>query len=125
MVDFASYGDVAARWRPLSIAEIEIADMLCADASDMIRARWPDVDARIDSGALAASSVTRVVAGMVKRAMLVGPNEGVESSTQTAGPFSTSAKYANPTGALFFGQEDIRLFEPESFVRRAVNGWLA
>lgn len=122
---FATYTDVEARWRPLSAAEEAIADQLAVDASDMIRERWTDIDARIANGAVPASSVTRVVAYMVKRAMLVGDAEGLESQQQTAGPFSVNNKYTNPNGNLYFTAADVLVFEPEGSVPTARVGWLA
>lgn len=121
---FATADDVAARWRTLLPAEETIANTLCVDASDMIRTRWSDVDDRIAAGTLAATSVTRVVANMVKRAMIVGDNEGLESRAETAGPFSHSDKFANPNANLYFTADDLRLFEPEEYAKRAVVGWL-
>ena len=91
----------------------------------MIRSRWSDVDARITNGALTAESVKRVVATMVKRAMIVGANEGLESFSEGTGPFNHSGKFANPNANLYFTAEDLRLFEPEEFAGRAVMGWLA
>lgn len=122
---FATYADVEARWRTLSDAERAAADVLAADASGMIRDRWSDVDARIANGALSSESVTRVVAFMVKRAMINADSEGLESRSQTAGPFSVSDKYANPTGNLFFSAADLLVFEPEGYAPTARMGWLA
>lgn len=122
---FATFEDVQARWRTLSSDEETVANTLAADASDMIRTRWADVDARITSGALDADSVKRVVANMVKRAMIVGDSVGLESRSQTAGPFGVSDKYANPNANLYFTADDLRLFEPQEYAKRAVVGWLA
>lgn len=122
---FATYADVEARWRTLTSSEQTVATTLIADASDMIRTRWPDVDQRITDEALAAESVTRVVANMVKRAMIVGDNEGLESRQQTAGPFGVNDKFANPNANLYFTADDLRLFEPQEYAKRAVVGWLA
>lgn len=122
---FATYVDVEARWRTLTSAERAIANTLAADASDMIRTRWSDVDARIAAGSLDALSVKRVVANMVKRAMIVGDNEGLETRSETAGPFSYADKFANPNANLYFTQDDLRLFEPQEYAKRAVIGWLA
>lgn len=108
---FATAADVADRWRTLTPAEENTADTLAADASDMIRSRWPDVDDRIAAGALTALSLTRVVANMVKRAMIVGDNEGLESRSETAGPFSVSDKFTNPNANLYFTAEDVRLLD--------------
>ena len=108
---FASASDVAARWRTLTSAEVATADVLAVDASGMIRDRWSDVDSRIAAGTLSAASVTRVVAHMVKRAMIAGDAEGLESRSQTAGPFGVSDKFANPNANLYFTAEDLRLLE--------------
>ena len=122
---FATYVDVQARWRTLSTAEQAVANQLAADASDMVRERWPDVDSRVANGSLAAASVTRVVAGMVKRAMINADSEGLESRSQTAGPFGVSDKYANPLSTLFFTSADVLLFEPAGVRPRSRVGWLA
>lgn len=108
---FATADDVEARWRTLSSTEATTANTLSYDASDMIRTRWPDVDDRIASGSLTADSMTRVVASMVKRAMIVGDREGLESRAQSAGPFSVSDKFANPNANLYFTAEDLRLLD--------------
>lgn len=122
---FATADDVAARWRTLTSDEEAVADTLAADASDMVRTRWTDVDARIADGSLSADSVKRVVAMMVKRAMLVGDSIGLETRSETAGPFGYSDKFANPTANLYFTTDDLRLFEPDTYAKRAVVGWLA
>jgi hypothetical protein len=122
---FATHADVEARWRPLSDAEDDIADQLAIDASDMIRERWADIDDRIAAESVAATSVTRVVAGMVKRAMINADSEGLESRAQTAGPYSVNDKYANPLSTLFFTAADILVFEPDGYTRKVLVGWLA
>ena len=38
---------------------------------------------------------------MVKRAMLAGDTAGVQSATQTTGPFSDTVAYSNPDGDLY------------------------
>ncbi len=107
---FATAQDVEDRWRTLTPEETAVADVLIVDASDIIRTRWPDVDARVaSSGALTAGSLLRVVANMVKRAMINAGTEGLESRSQGAGPFSVSDKFANPNANLYLTSEDIRL----------------
>lgn len=120
---FATATDVAARWRPLSTAETAIADTLAADASDMIRNRWPDIDLRVAGDNPTALSVTRIVAAMVKRAMLVGDAEGLSQHMEVAGPFQQRQTFANPNGNLYFTSEDIRVLSGET--ARAKMGWLA
>ncbi len=106
---FATAQDVSDRWRTLTPEETAVADVLIVDASDIIRTRWPDIDARVASGALTAGSLLRVVANMVKRAMINAGTEGLESRSQGAGSFSVSDKFANPNANLYLTSEDIRL----------------
>lgn len=122
---FATAADVAARWRTLTSAEASVANILTTDASSMVRERWSDVDARIAAGTLSADSVKRVVAYMVKRAMINADAEGLESRAQTAGPFSVSDKFSNPLSSLFFTAADILVFDPSGSSRKAYVGWLA
>lgn len=122
---FATYADVESRWRTLTSAEQGIADQLAIDASEMIRERWTDIDDRIATETIAATSVARVVAGMVKRAMINADAEGLESRAQAAGPFSVNDKYANPLSNLFFTSADILVFEPDGYSRKSLVGWLA
>lgn len=125
MVAFATHEDVEARWRPLSDAEDAVADRLAMDASDMIRERWPDVDDRITAGSLTADGLTRIVAQMVKRAMIVGDALGLESRAQTAGPFSVSDKFSNPTGNLYLTNADILYLDGVGYSSQVRMGWLA
>jgi hypothetical protein len=115
---FATADDVAARWRPLSSDEQDRADLLASDASALIRARYADVDARVASGDLDGQTVTIVVAGMVRRAMIgAAAGDGVTQSSETVGPFSHSQSYANPMGNLFLTAADdllIRGYRPRA-----------
>lgn len=111
MSPFATREDVEARWRPLTPDEQRVASTLLDDASDMIRVRWPDTDARVTAGSLSAASLRRVVANMVKRAMMVGPLEGVDTQSQNAGPFGVSIKPSNPNANLYLSAEDVKLLD--------------
>lgn len=99
---FADPDDVAAIWRPLSAAEQITALALLVGASAMIRAQYPGIDDQVTSGAVDAGTLTFVAASMVKTAM-IGPTAaaGATQTSQTVGPYSMSASYANPTGNLF------------------------
>jgi hypothetical protein len=80
---FATAADVAARWRPLTSAEEQTAEVLAGDASALIRARFPGIDGQVDPDIL-----TMVVAGMVKRA-LVAPKTGCRRSQRAPAPTRT------------------------------------
>lgn len=122
---FATHTDVESRWRPLTDAEDAIADQLAIDASEMIRERWSDVDDRVTAGSLAADTLTRIVAQMVKRAMISADAEGLDSRSETVGPFAVSQKYANPNGNLYFSANDIATLDGTGFTSRSRVGWLA
>lgn len=124
MEPLASVDDVVARWRPLSEAEAVVVETLLSDASNMVRLRWPDIDARIADSAVVADAVVRIVAGMVRRAMLNRGSEGVESGSHTTGPFGDSVKFTNPNNNLFLTADDIRALDPFGGSPRVKMGWL-
>jgi hypothetical protein len=72
--------DVAARWRPLTAAEEDVAAAFIEDASAIVRARVPTVDARLADGSLSGDLVAMVVAGMVRR-LMQSPPPGMSSWT--------------------------------------------
>lgn len=100
MTDLASLTDVVNRWRPLTAAEQTVAAALLGDASAIVRANFPGVDADVASGAVSAATAAGVVAGMVKRAMMHA--DGVKS--EGVGPYSVS--YDNALGSLFLTAAD-------------------
>lgn len=102
---YATPEDVAARWRPLTPSEEIVASTLVDDASELIRAEFPGIDAQVDSGALSAGLLRIVVSNMVKRA-LIAPSDGVSQASEGTGPYSHSESYANPMRNIF-------LTEPE------------
>lgn len=125
MADFAVWQDVQARWRLLTSVEQGVATTLLGDVSDLIRSRFPDVDARIANGSLTTASVKRIAAAAVKRAMISSDAEGLESRAQAAGPFSVSDKFANPNGNLYLTADDVRLLGGDYSAATARVGWLA
>lgn len=105
---FATADDVAARWRPLTSAEETVAATLVADASALIRARFPGIDAQVANGGLDPQILTIVVSGMVKRA-LVAPADGVSQESEGIGPYSHSQSFANPMRNVFLSAADLTL----------------
>ena len=109
---FATASELAARWRPLTPAEQATAGTLLSDASLVIRAECPDVDARTTAlpPTLDPDILKMVACAMVKRAMIAGADaEGVTAQQQTAGPFSQSLTYSNPMGNLYLTKAEKRL----------------
>lgn len=110
MAAFATVSDLEARWRPLSPAEETRATVLLGDAAARIRAAVPDVDDRIDDGTLDPDLPLIVSVEMVKRAMLAPVDQAPAGQVQqTAGPFSQSISYTNPTGDLYLTKAERRL----------------
>lgn len=91
---FATYSDLATRWRTLSAAEQSRATVLLSDASDLIRDLAP--------APINEATAKAIVCTMVKRAMQ-GPADldGVTQHQQTAGAFSQGVTFANPSGDLY------------------------
>lgn len=111
---FATPEDLAARWRPLATEEQALALVLLEDASARIRVEFPDVDARIaaDPQELDPAVPRMIVCAMVKRAMLAGTDQAVAASIQqTAGPYSQSTTFANPTGDLYLTSGERRMLK--------------
>lgn len=99
---YATAQDLADRWRPLTPAEVERATVLLGDAATRIRVAVPDVDARLASGVLDPDVPLLVSVEMVRRAMLAPVDQAPAGQVQqTAGPFSQSVSYTNPTGDLY------------------------
>lgn len=113
-VPFATVSDLEARWRTLSTAEKTRATALLEDASYMILARCESaatVDDDDTVGRLQRESVLRsIVCAMVQRSMVSGDTTpGVKTTQETAGPFSQSFTFANPTGDLYLTAGELKL----------------
>ena len=98
---YASHADVEARWRTLTAAEEAQADTLCADASAII-----DSLVTVDASKLELAKV--VVCNMVIRAMSAAATDsfGLSQASMTAGPYTQSWSYANPSGDMYLTKLD-------------------
>lgn len=92
---YAAVEDVTARWRAMSDSEETRCAALLADASDLIRTTCPNWQTA------GADTLRRVTCAAVIRALQSGDMAGVTQSSQTAGPFSQSWSYSNPSGDLY------------------------
>ncbi|WP_051179725.1 Gp19/Gp15/Gp42 family protein [Nocardia concava] len=118
MAAFATYTDLAAYWRPLTPEEQAKATTLLDYAASIIRAEWPDIDARITAG-FDPKLPKLVSLAMVKRAMLASNAEGVSATSQTAGPYAQSQTFTNPTGNLYLTASERRMLSPGGTRRKA------
>lgn len=103
---YASYEDVEARWRPLSASEQERATVLLGDAAAIL-----DSFVKVDEDDDEQAELLKVVScNMVIRAMSAALDTfGVTQSSMTAGPYTQSWSYANPSGDLYLTKAEKRL----------------
>lgn len=93
---FAAATDLETRWHPLTAAEKTKAEALLFDASDLIVTTCPLWRQAT------AQTLKRITCAVVKRAMLARDDmAGVTQGTQTAGSYSESYTYANPSGDIY------------------------
>ena len=106
-VAYATVSDLEARWRTLDSTEKARAGVLLGDAKVRIDAECP-VQGDPSSSQLEARKI--VSCNMVKRAMLNGEQAaGIESTQATAGPFSRSFNFSNPTGDMYIKKDEKRM----------------
>lgn len=104
---YALVSDIEARWRDLTTTEEARAGVLIDDASAML-----DRLVRIDPNDSNQAAVLKTVCcNMVIRAMSATDSDafGVSTSSMTAGPYSQSFNYANPSGDMYLTKTEKRL----------------
>lgn len=96
---YATYNDVEARWRPLTDDERARASVLLDDASATLTQL---VDVRPEDS-VQADLLRATCANMVIRAMSASGFDsfGASQMTVTAGPYSQTYNYANPSGDMY------------------------
>ena len=112
MAAFATVSDYEARQGALSEADRTRCEALLEDASAAMRSRF-----RAFHGAGYAEGVNpsfddnakAVCVSIVSRSLGVpAALAGVTQYSQTTGPYSASATYANPTGEVYIGKTDLK-----------------
>ena len=106
---FAEVSDIEARWRSLSTDEKSRAGVLIEDASAMLSA-LVDVDANDQQQ---AELLNTVCCNMVIRAMAQSNMDtfGVSQSAITAGPYTQSFSYSNPSGDMYLTKLEKKLLK--------------
>lgn len=103
MEAFATIAELQTRWRVLSDIEKSRAEMLLMDASAIIATMCAQSGIAINADDELQSLIIRATAcEMVKRAMLSPVDQApLKNYSQTAGSYSESGTYVNPTGDLY------------------------
>jgi len=106
---FAEVSDIEARWRSLSDDEKSRASVLIEDASAMLSA-LVNVDANDQQQ---AELLNTVCCNMVIRAMAQSNMDtfGVSQSAITAGPYTQSFSYSNPSGDMYLTKLEKKLLK--------------
>ena len=125
---FATVEDLRARWTmmPSTVSEDSVQAQL-DDAGVRLVTLFPQIPEQPE-GRL-ADVLRMVTCAMVRRALLPAEIEGVDSLTDTQGPFSTTMKYRNPTGDVFITRQERDMIEAAlgtantGFVNVSAEGW--
>ena len=103
MTAYATLEDLQSRWRQLSADEQQRATTLLSDAAVKIALACKQSGVAIDAAdELQSEALKSINCEMVKRAMM-SPIDmpPVSNFAQTAGSYSESQTYVNPTGDLY------------------------
>lgn len=100
---YATVDDVQAYWRTLTTAEQARATALLGYAALFIDSKCTVSDAL-------RPAAEYVSCDMVKTAMSAGDGPAVTAFSQTGGPYSANATFANPTGDLYWKSQYNDLF---------------
>ena len=103
---YATTDDLEARWRPLTQTETARAQVLLGDAAVEID-RWGVVD----TGDALKLEIAKIVScDMVKRAMNAPVDQpALSQSTMSAGPYSETFSYVNPSGSVYLLESEKRM----------------
>lgn len=104
---FADVSDLESRWRELSTEEEARANVLLGDASAILSAL-----VTVDNSDYEQSELLKMVCcDMVIRAMSATASDtfGVSQTSMTAGPYTQSFSYSNPSGDMYLTRLEKRL----------------
>lgn len=103
---YATVDDLEARWRPLSTTEQDRAEVLLDDAAVYLSAL-----VTVDDSDQAQADVLKVVScSMVQRVMSSDVDTfGVSQTSMTAGSYTQSMTFANPSGDFYLTAMEKRL----------------
>lgn len=104
---YATVSDIESRWRALSQDEQSRASVLIDDASAMLTALVSINEGDTEQEQL----LKQVCCSMVIRAMSATEADtfGVSQTSMTAGPYTQSWNYANPSGDMYITRLEKRL----------------
>ncbi|MFP7366289.1 hypothetical protein SFC07_11050 [Corynebacterium callunae] len=123
---FATINDLWARWPAHPDIPEETAEAFLSDASDLITDLF-EIPSSPDEAL--GRTLRRITVAMTRRALTRFGEDGLESVTDSQGPFSTSMKFSNPDGNLYVTKQEREAIEnalaPSAgdFVVTQSSGW--
>lgn len=101
MTVFATVDDLTARYT--GTVDPDTAETLLEDASFWLGVWVPGLDTAVTTSSDVATAAMLLVVAMVKRALTAQAADvpGVQSITNSAGPYNQSVTYRNPEGNLY------------------------
>lgn len=114
----ATPADVVEMFRPLNDQETINTAAMLRYVSALIRAKVPNLDARVSAGTLDTDLVLLAAIMPVKRVLM--NQEGVRQKSENTGPFSDSFTLdsAISTGLLYVSADDVADLMPKLVTRR-------
>lgn len=104
---FATCSDLEARYRPLLAGEQARASALLGDASDFLRCELARHGRKVDpDDQLQASALRVVCCSMARRAIASATDGDYKQVSVTAGPFTRSTAFANPSGDMYLTSQE-------------------
>ena len=108
MANPAQISDLEARWRPLTAAETTVAEALLEDAWQILLARVPLLQSRLDAATLDPALVVAVESAMVLR-VLRNPDGKRQESIDD---YSWTRDNAVSAGLLYATDDEVALLSP-------------
>lgn len=109
---WATFADVTDRWAGSGAPDDEaLVESLIADAEAVVLSKYPQIQDRIDSGALPLRVVTMVVVRMVSR-VLRNP-ENLSYWQQQTGPFGQARNFGSEGSDIWMTDEELTLLAPK------------
>lgn len=110
-MNYATIDDLEVLWKKLKLDEIDKAEQLILEASSRIRLKAKKQGKDFDEMILNDSDLAEVVKGLVcsvvKNAMNVSTdNEAMTQISQSAGGYTWSGTFFNPSGGIKFTKAD-------------------
>jgi hypothetical protein len=113
MATWTTFTDVTDRWVGDDVpTDSSLVETLLGDAEQVILARYPAIQARIDADTLPVERVIMVVVAMVTR-LLRNP-EFVRTVQETVGAFSQSRTYLGNDSGLFLTDSELSMLSPSN-----------